>query len=232
MQQQQQPEQQLGQPTPQFDQQQPMQSGQQMQSMQGPAPQAQQMGQQMGQQMQQGQPVSGFYYTQNYLPENIRQSSAQLLGQCLADATDLLSQFRTAHWNVKGREFVGLHELFEDIAEDIEDDIDDIAERATALGATVSGTVRTSATASRVPELPPNAVEGIELVELLADRLATFDAILGDVIRSTQANGDIDTVDLLNDVSRRVSKHLWELEAHLQSPGPSTQMGSVQRQSM
>ncbi|MFC7203202.1 DNA starvation/stationary phase protection protein Dps [Haloferax namakaokahaiae] len=175
------------------------------------------------------QPVGQFYPTQNYLPEEIRQSSAQMLGQVLADATDILSQLRTAHWNVKGPEFYQLHELFEEIAESVEEDIDKIAERAAALGATVSGTVRTSASASQIPELPSSAVEGVELVSILADRLAVFDAILGETIRAAQANGDIDTVDLLNDISRRVSKDLWFLEAHLQTSGRSSQSGSIQQ---
>jgi len=210
---------------------QPIQSSQPMQNQQAaPGQQFTQQGGQSAQFSQGGQPVGQFFYTQNYLPGNVRESSASVLAQCLADATDLLTQIKTAHWNVKGIDAFQLHELFEDIAEDLEEDIDEIAERATALGASVSGTVRTSAANSRIPELPTQAVDGIELVELLANRLSTLDAILGDSIRRAQSMDDIDTVDLLNDVSRRISKNLWLLEAHLQSPGPSRQMGGTQSQ--
>jgi starvation-inducible DNA-binding protein len=46
---------------------------------------------------------------------------AQLLNQRLADMIDLFNQTKHAHWNVKGAEFMPLHELFDDIAERVEE---------------------------------------------------------------------------------------------------------------
>jgi starvation-inducible DNA-binding protein len=39
----------------------------------------------------------------------------------LADAIDLGTQVKHAHWNVKGTNFIALHELFDKIAESVED---------------------------------------------------------------------------------------------------------------
>jgi DNA-binding ferritin-like protein len=52
-----------------------------------------------------------------------------LLNARLADGIDLQTQTKQAHWNVKGPNFIALHELFDKINEEVEDYVDDIAER-------------------------------------------------------------------------------------------------------
>jgi len=43
-----------------------------------------------------------------------------LMNQRLADAVDLQTQIKQAHWNVKGPHFIGLHELFDQIDEAVD----------------------------------------------------------------------------------------------------------------
>ncbi|MEO1006109.1 MAG: ferritin-like domain-containing protein, partial [Cyanobacteria bacterium J06638_38] len=68
------------------------------------------------------------------LPENIRTPIIELLNASLAISTDLKSQVKQAHWNVKGMNFYQLHLLFDTIAGELEEYIDLVAERITALG--------------------------------------------------------------------------------------------------
>ena len=56
-----------------------------------------------------------------------------MLNEHLADAIDLHLQAKEAHWNIKGPNFVGLHELFDRIAAQADEYSDLIAERAVAL---------------------------------------------------------------------------------------------------
>ena len=79
------------------------------------------------------------------LPAPVREKMIALLNQQLADTFDLFSQIKQAHWNVKGPQFIALHELFDKLAEDVEESVDTIAERATALGGTALGTARMAA---------------------------------------------------------------------------------------
>lgn len=72
-----------------------------------------------------------------------------VLNQQLADASDLLSQVKQAHWNVKGPAFWQLHRLFDEVAEQADGWIDELAERITALGGYARGTVRMAAAARR-----------------------------------------------------------------------------------
>ena len=80
--------------------------------------------------------------TRNDLGVEVREKATTLLNQHLADATDLYSQTKQAHWNVKGMQFSQLHELFDTLADSVEEFVDLIAERATSLGGVACGTVR------------------------------------------------------------------------------------------
>jgi len=53
--------------------------------------------------------------TRNDLPANTRTKVIELLNARLADAIDLGAQTKHAHWNVKGPNFIALHELFDKV---------------------------------------------------------------------------------------------------------------------
>lgn len=74
------------------------------------------------------------FNTKNDLSEVTRAKVVELLNARPADCTDLQTQCKQAHWNVKGPNFIALHELFDEINEAVEDSVDDIAERAVQLG--------------------------------------------------------------------------------------------------
>ena len=74
------------------------------------------------------------FETRDDLPLATRTQAVRLLNAPLADAIDLGTQTKHAHWNVKGPNFIALHELFDQLAGHVEEHIDTLAERATALG--------------------------------------------------------------------------------------------------
>jgi len=78
------------------------------------------------------------------------------------------------------------------------------------------GTVRMASAASRLPEYPPEAVEGLQCVKALADRYASLAATTRAAIDTAAEHGDMGTSDLFTEVSRGLDKALWFLEAHLQ----------------
>ena len=151
------------------------------------------------------------------IPEEARGTLVELLNARLADSFDLYSQLKQAHWNVKGSDFIQLHELYDEIAESVLEFVDMIAERATALGGLALGTARMAAEASSLEEYPLDAVSGKETIEVVADRLAAFGAGVRAAIDASSELGDQDTADLFTEVSRTIDKHLWFVEAHLQA---------------
>lgn len=150
------------------------------------------------------------------LPEKSRKKLAYTLNQRLADAIDLQTQAKHAHWNVKGPNFIALHELFDDVAENIEEHIDSVAERITALGGTAEGGLASVAKRTSL-EPYPDVVEGLAHVDALATALAEFGRRIRKASDEAGKLGDADTADLYTEVSRDVDKYLWFLEAHLQA---------------
>ena len=152
--------------------------------------------------------------TQNDLPEKTRRAAVELLNRQLADALDLHLQAKQAHWNVRGPNFISLHELFDEVVAELAGHADDIAERAVALGGTAYGTARAIATRSRLPEYPLHAYSGTDHVGALSAALATFAKSTRGAIDAAVALGDADTADLFTGVSRGVDKLLWKIEVH------------------
>lgn len=68
------------------------------------------------------------FKTKHDLCESTRTKVIEILNARLADCIDLQTRTKEAHWNVKGPNFIGLHDLFDKINEDVEDFVDDIAE--------------------------------------------------------------------------------------------------------
>lgn len=157
------------------------------------------------------------FSTRNDLDRGAREKMVMLLNQQLAGTFDLYSQVKQAHWNVKGAQFISLHELFDKLAEELLGYVDEIAERATALGGLARGTVRMSASNSDVPELELEVTESMQVVEALAERYAVLGASTRQAIESGDEQGDADTADLFTGISRGLDKSLWFLEAHVQS---------------
>lgn len=156
------------------------------------------------------------YKTRNDLPEATRTKVNEILAARLADSIDLQTQLKQAHWNVKGPNFIALHELFDKITEEVEDYVDDIAERIVQLGGTTAGTARQVARASSLPDYP-SAVTGHDHVEAVASVLAAYGQKVRHGIDQAAELRDADTADLFTEVSRGVDKWLWFVEAHLQA---------------
>ena len=157
------------------------------------------------------------FKTKNDLSETIRVKAIELLNARLADAIDLQTQTKQAHWNVKGPSFIALHQLFDKINEDVEDYVDELAERVVQLGGVAGGTARTAAKRSSLSEYPANTVDGRSHVEALSSALAAFGRSARKGIDLANEFNDLDTADLFTEISRGIDKWLWFVEAHLQA---------------
>jgi starvation-inducible DNA-binding protein len=157
------------------------------------------------------------FKTKNDLSETTRGKAIELLNARLADAIDLQTQTKQAHWNVKGPNFIALHELFDKINEDVEDYVDLIAERAVQLGGVAEGTARMAAKRSALSEYPVKTTDGHAHVDALSSALAAFGKSARKAIDDADQFGDLDTADIFTEISRGIDKWLWFVEAHLQA---------------
>ena len=157
------------------------------------------------------------YATGNDIPLERRVELNSLMNQRLADAVDLQMQMKQAHWNVKGPNFIGLHELFDKVDESVESYVDKIAERIVQLGGIAEGTVRVAAGRSRLPEYPLAIADGLAHVQAVANALAAFGHEARATIDEANGLGDAGTADLFTEISRGMDQWLWFVEAHSQA---------------
>ena len=168
-------------------------------------------------------PKDRMFDTKIDFSEETREKLVDLCNQQLASNTDLYTQVKQAHWNVKGIHFFQLHELFDEVAEVIQPYSDMIAERVTALGGYAMGTVRMAAQNSKQPEYPTDAVAGHEHLEAVVERVAEYAKSTREAIEQSGEWGDPTTEDMFTEISRGVDKQLYFLEAHLQAGGVNAQ---------
>ena len=154
--------------------------------------------------------------TSHDMPLEAREEMVALCNQQLANIFDLYTQTKQAHWNVKGKDFYQLHEMFDEIAAEVEEYIDMVAERVTALAGYACGTVRMAAADSILPEYPTDILSGEEHVTALVERFAAYAKHLREAIDKADELNDQDTNDLYVEISRTIDKRLWFLEAHIQ----------------
>ena len=156
------------------------------------------------------------YPTKNDLPEESRGQVVGLLNQRLAEAIDVQTQCKQAHWNVKGPSFIALHKLFDEINESVEEYVDLLAERVVQLGGIAEGTVGVVAQRTTLPGYPLTLSSGLEHVDALSDALAGFGRAVRIGIEEMNELEDAGSADVLTEISRGVDQWLWFVEAHHQ----------------
>lgn len=153
-------------------------------------------------------------FTRNTLSNNVRSSSIELLDKHLSASIDLEAQVKQAHWNVRGANFIALHELFDTVATAIDTYSDQIAERTGALGGTAEGTVQTAAARSFLIPYDLGIADGTLHVAAVAGSLAAFGESSRSAITLATTQGDLETADLFTEIARGIARQLWLVESH------------------
>jgi len=157
--------------------------------------------------------------TRNTLPLIIRKTAVQLLNHTVAELLDLFGRIKQAHWNLRGLSFIGLHKLLDEFATGTLQNIDAVAERTTALGGVVEGTLRDAVKQSRLKsrEEPASRSDQSDWIRELADAHAASSTHVRKAIKMLTDAEDFGTADLLTQVLNNLEKQLWLLEAHIKN---------------
>ena len=154
--------------------------------------------------------------TRNNLKSNAKKVSIEILNARLADGIDLALLTKQAHWNIKGPNFIAVHEMIDGFRGEIDTHVDTMAERVVQLGGTALGTTQTVAAASKLAAYPTDIYNSKDHLGALAERYGTAANLVREAIDQTDEAGDADTSDIFTAYSRTLDKALWFLEAHLQ----------------
>lgn len=151
------------------------------------------------------------------LDEKTRFEICKVLQQLLVEATDLHQQIKYAHWNVRGGTFMLLHELFDKIASELDEHADALAERIAQLGGRPDATIAKVADQSELVSYPTDATAPAQHIEGVIASLSDFTNACRDCIDTTADLDDAVTADLLTQITGKLDKQLWFVEAHQES---------------
>jgi starvation-inducible DNA-binding protein len=155
------------------------------------------------------------YQAHNTLDSNIKTASIALLNARLADGIDLALAVKQAHWNLKGKEFIAVHEMLDKLRDDVDDYVDTMAERAATLGGTPVGTVQSVAKSTSLTPYPTDLHAIPDHLRALVERTTAVASATRKNIDDADEAGDANTADVFTEVSRGLDKWLWLLESHL-----------------
>lgn len=154
--------------------------------------------------------------TFNPTDDKLRDRIAEMLNEVLANSISLRLHAKTAHWNVRGPQFMALHELFDKVAADAAEYSDTIAERVGQMGVLAQGTPEVVSKTNSLPAFPNTETNGDKIVEALSESLAKFIESCREGIERAEQMGDPITEDILTEVCRGSELNLWFVESHIQ----------------
>ncbi|GAA4163918.1 DNA starvation/stationary phase protection protein Dps [Gryllotalpicola daejeonensis] len=139
---------------------------------------------------------------------------AQFLAPVVVDMEALVVNGKQAHWNVRGADFIAIHELLDQLVEHAQSFADDSAERIVALGLPVDSRLATVAAKTTLPELKDGFQDWTDTVSQV---VALIDAALVTVRAAVEGLDDIDlnSQDIVIGIERGLVKDRWLLQSHL-----------------
>lgn len=148
------------------------------------------------------------------LASNTKKAMIELLNARLADGIDLALATKQAHWNLKGLQFIAVHEMLDGFRSELDGHTDTIAERVAQLGGIALGTSQVVGEATSLKPYPTDISEVTAHLDALIERYAaTANAIRAAIDTAAEA-GDANTADIFTSASRSLDKALWFLESH------------------
>lgn len=140
----------------------------------------------------------------------------KVLSEVLANSYVLLLKKQNYHWNVKGPNFLSLHQLFELQYTEQFAAIDIIAERIKAIGGHTIGSFSEYAELSKIKEERTAGISSQQMLKNLVLDENSMITVLSAARKTLEDEGDQLSADVLVERTEVHQKNLWMLESSLE----------------
>jgi starvation-inducible DNA-binding protein len=145
---------------------------------------------------------------------DVAAATAQFLTPVALGLQALAVNGKQAHWNVRGANFIAIHELLDTVVTHAQDGADLAAERIVALGLPIDARVTTVAQKTAPTAVPAGFTQWDAVVRAV---IADMDAVIADVQAAIDGLDEIDLTsqDIAIGIKASLEKDRWFLFAHL-----------------
>jgi starvation-inducible DNA-binding protein len=140
--------------------------------------------------------------------------TAQFLTPVVIGLQALVVNGKQAHWNVRGANFLSIHELLDAVVTNAQGWSDTAAERIVAVGLPIDARLSTVAEKAKATAIPAGFTQWDDVVR---DIITDIDAVLADVRAAVDGLAEVDasSQDVAIEIQRGLEKDRWFLVAHL-----------------